>query len=225
MRNVRMTICLVVCMCCFDLPKAVAVVHFEDGSTYNVNWDIYESVYVNDSSTGGATTVNFLPGTYIKFTLFIYDHSQVNVSGGSLEDGIYAGGNSQLTITGGSIGWGTYNSGADSWGLYSFGDSQSTISGGTMHGDTHAANNSIITFSGSNFAVDGQPFGYGELTSILGGTVNDYEPTRHLTGTLANGDPIDNHFYVHQDASIILVPEPTTLLLLGLGGLMLRRKR
>ena len=65
----------------------------------------------------------------------------------------------------------------------------------------------VISIHGSDFAVDGVPFGYGELTSILGGSPWD-EPNRNLTGTLASGEPINNGFYIGYDAKIVLVPAP-----------------
>ena len=81
-----------------------------------------------------------------------------------------------------------------------------------------------LTIHGSDFAIDGSPVGLGEITSILGGSYW-YEPYRRLTGTVANGDIINNQFRIGNDASIVLVPEPATLLLLTLGVLTLRKKR
>jgi len=81
-----------------------------------------------------------------------------------------------------------------------------------------------IEIYGFDFAVDGQPFGYGELTSIFGGSYVS-ETRRHLTGTLLSGELIDNDFYIGGSASIVLTPEPATVLLLGLGGLALRKRR
>ena len=66
--------------------------------------------------------------------------------------------------------------------------------------------------------------GYGELASIFGGKYQD-EPLRHLTGMLNSGDLLDNDFYIGYDAKIVLAPEPATLLLVGLGGLMFRRRK
>ena len=88
----------------------------------------------------------------------------------------------------------------------------------------NSPDDSVITFVGSDFAVDGEAFGYGELSSIW---KMGYwgEPSRHLTGMLAGGGLLDNDFYIGGDASIMLVPEPGTVLLLGFGAVMLRRRK
>ena len=75
-----------------------------------------------------------------------------------------------------------------------------------------------------DFAIDGVPVGYGQLTSILGGAAPN-DPVRHITGTLADGSFINNDFYVGGNATVVLIPEPATLFLLGLGAIKLRRKR
>ena len=84
--------------------------------------------------------------------------------------------------------------------------------------------NGILEINGSNFAVDGIPLGFGEIKSTLGGYYEN-EPFRTLTGTLANGDIINNSFRIGDYASIVLVPEPVTLLLLGLGGAIVRKRK
>ncbi|MBA7632239.1 hypothetical protein ES703_39782 [subsurface metagenome] len=73
------------------------------------------------------------------------------------------------------------------------------------------------TIIGSDFAVDGQPFGYGELTSI---GYNGNEPNRRLTGVLASGDLLDNNFCIYGDnAKIVLTPIPAPAgMLLGTIG-------
>jgi hypothetical protein len=60
------------------------------------------------------------------------------------------------------------------------------------------------------------PVSYGILTSILFGKYSD-DPQRRLTGRWVNGDTFGVDFYIGNSASITLVPEPATLLLLGLG--------
>jgi hypothetical protein len=108
--------------------------------------------------------------------------------------------------------------------LFADDSSSITVSGGTINDNIFANGQGQIILWGADFAVDGTPVGYGTLTSIFGGDLG-YDPARILTGTLANGDPIDVLFRLGDSSSIVLVPEPTTLLLLGFGGLALLRKR
>jgi hypothetical protein len=77
--------------------------------------------------------------------------------------------------------------------------------------------NSQLTIAGTNFAIDGFAVDYGTYTA------SDYT-SGLLTGILANGDLMSNDFGIANDARITLVPEPTTLILIGIGILCLRRK-
>jgi hypothetical protein len=140
--------------------------------------------------------------------------SQVDISGGSVSY-VLPRDFSQVDISGGTITW-----------IYGVWSSQVNISGGTIgvYGGFRPDAQSIIKIFGSDFTVDGQTVGYGELTSIFGGSYND-EPMRHLTGTLASGELINSVFYIGHDAKITLVPEPATLLLLGLATVMVRKRR
>jgi hypothetical protein len=101
------------------------------------------------------------------------------------------------------------------------------MSGGTITNDIMADGQAILAISGSNFAIDGISVGFGEIKSIFGGGYSN-DPFRRLTGTLANGDRINSPFQIGGNtASIVLVeavPEPATLLLLGLGGVLLSKR-
>jgi hypothetical protein len=140
-----------------------------------------------------------------------YDSSAVTVSGAEVETWLNARGSSNVTIIGGwasvflsafdsstvtmrSGSMGTLNAyasstftmtGGDAWSLFAYDSSAVRISGGTVGDDLYASDSSTITIAGWDFAVDGSPVPYGDLTALTG----------TLTGTLMSGDPIDNEFY------------------------------
>ena len=132
--------------------------------------------------------------------------------GGSIGYDLLTWDNSQAVISGGLI----------ASELYAFGESYVEISGGVIVDELNVRDNSLLEIYGSNFAVDGIPVGYGPITE---GTVNELDMlTGTLTGTLVSSDLLNNAFNIDPGATIILVPEPTMLLLVGLGALCFRRR-
>ena len=106
--------------------------------------------------------------------------------------------------------------------------SQLNWSGGTVAGDltvgVYEESTAVLRIFGSDFAIDGAPVELGRtIFSIFGGDYNN-EPFRLLTGRLEDDNIINHQFRIGEAASIILVPEPATLLLLTLGTLTLRRR-
>jgi hypothetical protein len=94
-------------------------------------------------------------------------------------------------------------------------------SGGIVNGAILLGGQTLLVISGSGFALDGVPVS-GDITGVFGGQLWN-EPSRRLTGTLANGDPINNLFQIGDTAGIYLLPEPATFVLLSLGLFVLRR--
>ena len=117
---------------------------------------------------------------------------------------------SQVNVSDGIINW--INSGYSSQVLITGGIIE-TISSGWYDDD-----DSIVTIVGGNFSINGIAAPNGQYFQT------DFEDAI-ITGTLANGDPLNASVSIRESASIVLVPEPATLLLFGLVGLVLRRKR
>jgi len=236
MRNARMTIWLmvVVLISCFCLQKAMAAtIIYDDGLTHSIGSTgpyYYDRVEVKDSFLGGVTTANLLSGNSV-YDLKAYDHSLINISGGLANNGILAYDFSEVYITDGGIpsyhaleayhSSKIYMSGGEIGGhLYACNNSNVYISGGTIDEEIRAYDSSTITFIGNDFVFGGVNVGYGEYDT--GGLDWVRAP---LSWTLSNGDQFNYVVYFESDSTIVLIPEPATLLLLGLGTLVLRKSK
>ena len=215
----------------FDSSKVTV-----SGGSINSHLDAYNSsqVTVSGGSMDGLLVYNSSQAAVSGGSmglLVAYHSSQVTVSGGSINNYLQAAHSSQVTISGGSMGFLFASSssqvtvsGGSMGRLGAAYSSQVAVSGGSIGGEFQVWNTAVLTIHGSDFAVNGTLVGYTELYSIFGGDFIN-EPDRQLTGTLLSGDPINNQFRIGDNAKIVLVPEPATLLLLGLGGLALLRNR
>ena len=82
-------------------------------------------------------------------------------------------------------------------------------------GDVIADAYAIIRIEGESFQVDGLDFTHGILSSFGSGNV---------TGLANSGQLIDFDFSIIDNAEIILIPEPTALILFGIGSLFLKKR-
>lgn len=192
------------------------------------NFSATEDSYINifygggimnlDGSYGGVSdsydnTQIMLQGGVINGSLRFWDNSKIAIQGGTIISWVRAYNDSIIDISGGNIG-------DNIMGLMVYENSTVMISGGQMNGLLEInTKDSFITVFGSDFTLDGQ--------NVSGEIFNPLNEVKygHLTGFYLNDDPIDIDIKMDPEASIILIPDPTTLSLLGLGGLGLLRRR
>jgi len=142
----------------------------------------------------------------INSRVYIYDSSTgiptvVNlIDRGFIMNDVAVSDNSVFNMFGGWI----------NWDLVADDKSSAYISGGVVNLRLLLYHNSQLIIEGTDFN-----YAYGTYTNTSG----------LLTGTLLDGTPLNNEFQITGSATMTLVPEPSSLLLLGLGALMLRRKR
>lgn len=152
-------------------------------------------------SPGAPTTVALIDGGAIGGNLEPRDTSVIVMSGGSIGGDLNTFDSSTTWITGGSIGV-----------FLQAGDLSSiTLSGGSIGDKINAFGSSTLTIVGASFEIDGVPVGFGAVSATTG----------VLTGVLASGDALDNVFSRASEATIVLVPEPSTALLIGSGVIAL----
>ena len=220
-----------------------ATVYFDDGGDHTIDYYVDDTIYVDYVTPDVGTYVQIAQGGSV-LNAYAFTDGEISLSGGEVRANfstsqnatalISAGvigssltptGNSSVTMTGGTVGndlLASYNARVFMW-------------GGSVSGAFHAGHNSptwdtaLITLYGTDFAVNGQ-------TVTAGGYASDYasqgtDPwgnpclTGTLTGTLANGQQVDNAMYIFDAANIVFAPEPATVALLALGGLLTLRRR
>lgn len=203
---------IMVTVVCLGTSEVQALI-LNDGGVHTIDYQLDDNVWVEDSPSDDFTTLNIVDDGIIRDWVNVFDYSQVNMSGGSIGYDLLAWDNSQAVISGGLI----------ASELYAFGESYVEISGSIIGDELNVRDNSLVEIYGSVFMVDGIAVDYGPITM---GTIDEFgRLSGTLTGTLDSGELINNAFNIDPDATIILVPEPSTLLLLiGLGALCLRRR-
>jgi len=244
-RHILIAGCTIVLSACCNYAAAELV--FNDGGHHIIDYTVNTLVRVDRDTPGAGTRVDLVEGGLIQAWLDAYEDSRVNILAGRVSATVNAYGTSHITVVGGEIGGPVYcrensrvdisGGSMDAW-VQSFNSSEVmirggeiklfveawdnsrvTISGGTIGGRIAAVRDGLITLAGSNFAVNGTPVAYGDFAG-------DYAINGMLTGILANGDVLNNQFALNGPAAdITFIPEPGTILLLGLGGLGVVRRR
>jgi hypothetical protein len=228
---------VVIFLLCIHSPKTLANVTYVDGGIHTINSLINDIVWVDDSPTGDATTVNVVSGGEIGVRLTAVGNSKVNVLGGLVEH-LQAFTNSEITVSGGTIfrlhtftdSQVSISGGSIEDTIYTYTNSQLAISGGSMHG-LLTYTNSEVAISGGLIDGDISVFDHGLITiygrefNLPAGLIDATSGT--LTGILASGELIDVGFYRGYSSSVydydlgtielVVIPAPSAILLGSIG--------
>ncbi len=235
-RYYRIAFFLSVAFTASALSATADIITFDDGAIHIINAsNSYPSdgATIEDSGTGDPTTVIVQPGGSFGSSVWVRGTSLFQLDGGFLAAYVHAGDSAHIDIISGSIG--SVGSGGDAVDVYAAGTA--TVYGGVLNGSLNANPGGTIDLMGGSLAGDMVAGGGGTII-IHGSNFNmPYGPvqpiTGLLTGTLADGTSLSVNF--NRDSRgigyITLVPEPSTLALLGAGAVSLlacvwqRRKR
>jgi len=237
---------------CLSAGPAGAVVDFNDGGHHVIDYVIDDHVNLDydlpatgtsvDVVTGGSitgsltaygiSTVAMFDGTagavemWGQSSFTMYDgttnavlaniDSTVEILDGEIVDDIQITDNVCARIDGGSIG---------NWIVVAW-DSTLWMSGGSVAAGFSLLNSGLLTLEGGSFTVNGYSVGYGDFASTYATPGIDGSGYSYLSGTVTgifdNGDLLNNDFILYHSADITFVPEPGTILLFGLGTLVIR---
>lgn len=207
-----------------------AVTDFNDGSSVVWSVPLDDSVRVDWNAPGRATAFTLAEGGQIRHWLTTHHHSTAHIQAGSIGQYLGVNDNSRVHLSGGSIAWDltaynnsqvTLSGGAVAFELIGLHNAQIEWYGGTVGGQIWLENQAVLTLHGADFALDGVTV-FGQIVGVAGDRWWE-EPFRRLTGTLADGSPIDHEIRLRHNAKIILIPEPAALMLLCIGAVITGR--
>ena len=173
---------------------------------------VSDDIFTHDSAT------LFMTGGLVNSGVLAFDSSALFVSGGTIESGLWVQDFATALISGGSV-VSVTAAGAIA-----------TVTGGSDLASFSARGEGTINIVGGSFIVNGIPVGFGEIPASFG-------KTGTLTGVLQSGEAFNASFTRAIDTGdpdnpiitgrIVLVPEPSTALLLALGlvGITAGRRR
>jgi len=171
-------------------------------------------------------------------SLLVSDNASAIINGGTINS-FTASNNATTTINDGtlnsltsiSFGMININGGSFLWDVGVGLNGNIMITGGSFGRYLNVNQEGMIYLDGIGFEVNGQALSYGDKVSAFAtytpGTIGYYSGV--ITGTLSDGSLLNNQFQIYGDygatGDIVIVPEPVTVMLLGLGGLIIRQKK
>ena len=183
---------------------------FDDSVT-----SIYSGEFIHTDLRTDDSTLNISGGTFHDFMLSTQNSSEVSITGGTFPTivELYIRGDTSMSVTGGIF------LDDSNFHVAVQGSSSMLISGGMNYATyISVSENADLTIQGYDLQMNG--------IDLPSGSYGGYR-SGFMTGYLLDGTGFEWEMYVIDNAILTVqnVPEPATLLLLGMGGFILRRKR
>lgn len=156
-----------------------------------------------------------LTGVFCADATLLYDNGTSNSIGGTLTENIVVSNYDESTPT-------TLDILADATGIAGidvYGTSIVYLNGAQLHGRMTAYNDSVFVLSGEDFSINGIKVTNGEYNGV--GLEYPYFDVSFIS---SQGIAFSYDFFLNDNSRLVLVPEPATLLMLGIGGLLLRKR-
>lgn len=166
--------------------------------------------YLRGSLSTGSMYTAFMSGGSVTSAVANRNGS-IDVSGGIIRRSLETQGTTSATVRGGEIAK-----------INCLDSSRISIWGGTITQSLIAGYyndaSSLITIYGDNFAING-------LSIMPGEYASSYSYNGLITGTLKDGSLMNTSFELNGNSDILFIPEPGTVAMLGLGCLLIRKRR
>lgn len=172
------------------LNAANATIIYDDGGTHDVDTTVNESIQVNSDST-----LNVLTGASIgedlgnDVSIDLNGKGFLNISGGSVTEGVSTDSTSVTTVTGGTIG-------GD---LTIAGGSTFTLDGGTVTGGATVTEATFLYIDSGSIAGDISANDSAEIT-MTGGSIANLSATVGATFTISGGSVTGTSISMDEDA-------------------------
>ena len=218
-------------------PATYANISYTDGWIHTINYSVSSTVSLDWASPGKQTRLYVVDGaeiidTYTSYAIAAYEDAIVIISGGYMSMNVTAWNRSTISMFGGTVvnlqASGSSNvrvSGGVINGLGAYDHGTLHLSGGTVSNSLAAFGNGTIYMTGGHIGSSIRASTAGKI--VISGTGFNYPygvitgTNGKLTGTLDNGDTINNYFYLSDAGSIVLIPEPTMMCMFSIGTLVL----
>jgi len=225
----------------------IVVLDYNTANDPGTHLELVDPGYLGNILTYNNSTA-LISGGNVFGTITLYDASVVTRSGGYFFGATGVADHAKIIITGGmNFGSGVtaqdfgsidFSEGKTQF-IHAYGNATITTSGGEFS-TLEIYENATVNLIGDNLRVVDLNWNMtilspGDNLSTLGTFVQEYGQQGRYEGTivrtLQDGTVLDTAFRIYNTgefegtAEITVIPEPATLLLLGIGGLMLRKKR